>query len=318
MNKFTLILDSSQINCFLECPTLWYYQYVKRLILPVAGEKDDSSMDMGTYGHHLLAVYYRKRRLGISFNDAVEASFNFDIDNHTCSKCNCDVSNHKLIDSIKLYECQQCHNCLLPAPAPKAFPLRQDLRQKVKNRLREYFLKYQANDFTAVSPESVEVGFSEPIYEDSQNLFVLEGRIDLIGQQQGLDLLVDHKFQLRKHNLYKKSIQFRNYALIAKKLMLIINYVRLSDKANDDTLVRDIASFTVPELLDWKKKLIQIFFDIKEAIQTQNFDQNWSSCSGKYGYPCSFATLCEEVNKDVVQLKERQLYEVKTSIWRPW
>src|SRR5690348_15830065 len=85
------------------------------------------------------------------------------------------------------------------------------LSQQVKTRFREYCYTYINNDVIPASPEHVEVGFSEVVYESASRLYLLEGRIDIMGTLQGLNTIVDLKFQGRTRELYKKSIQFRNY-----------------------------------------------------------------------------------------------------------
>jgi hypothetical protein len=318
MSKFTLVLDSSQISMYLECPQLWYNKYVLKLE-PNQTQPADA-MNAGTYGHKLLDIYYRlRRRGGLSLNSIVEVCFAYDPDNDTC-ECGCAKDLHKVIPSINITECQRCKKCLKFRPHP--FPLNQENRYTVRNRFRDYVFKYQDNDFMAHSEDSVEVGFSEPIYEDSENLFVLEGRIDLMGTIQGLSTIVDHKFQLRSHKLYKKSVQFRNYALISKTLMMFINYIRLSKKIDDTTLVRDPVVFTIPELLEWKKKLIGIYMRIKKDLlevgPSGGLWHNWSACPGKYNYECQFTTLCEENDPTMLEIKKNQLYTIKEETWRPW
>lgn len=320
MAKFTLVLDSSQITNFLECPEQWNNQYQKRLFL--VGAIPSEAMNAGTYGHKILDLYYKDKYQGLAFNEAAARAMSYDPDKDTC-ECGCSVDSHKYLSLINLTECQRCKHCL--AFRPKHFELDTSIRMAVQNRLREYFFTYQSNDFKPLSEQHVEVGFSEAIFEDDSNLFVLEGRIDLIGTIQGLNCIVDHKFQLSRHYLYEKSIQFKNYALISKTLMVFINYIRLSKSVDKTTLQRVPVSFTVPELLVWKQELIKIFFRVKQAILNSNFEKCWASCKG-YGKTytiedpkyCIYRTLCEEYNEDMKVIKEKQLYQIKEDVWRPW
>jgi hypothetical protein len=301
MSKFTLVLDSSQISTFSECATLWNYQYNKRLVPAVI--KPNEAMNAGTYGHKLLDIYYRLKRRGCPLNDILTACLEYDPDKDTC-ECGCSKEHHKIIELIALEECQRCHRCLKFRPRP--FPLSSDVRIQVRTRLKDYFMKYANTDFMPLSEGHVEVGFSEPIYEDDENLFILEGRLDAIAQQQGLNMIVDHKFQFKQHWLYPKSIQFKNYALVGKICLLMINYIRLHKQLTDETLARVLVSFTVPELLAWKKELISIYFRIKQAQLLSTYDRNWYSCKGysetyKIDEPryCIYNKLCEEFNSDM-------------------
>lgn len=319
MNKFTLVLDSSQISTYLECPMLWYYQNVKHLMPSFLSVQDTSPMNAGTYGHKLLDLYYRNRFRGLNLNDAAAAAFSYNPDTDSC-ECGCSLDSHKLIPLLNIRECHRCKHCYNFKAKP--FTLDMQTRIAVQNRLREYFYTYQSNDFSIPSQEYVEVGFSEPIFENDEDLFVLEGRIDLLPSLQGLDCIVDHKFQMRRHQLYSKSVQFRNYALVAKRKLLIINYIRLAKAASNENLVRELVNFTVPELLDWKQKLIHIFRRVKQTILDAENGiqpvQNWSACPGRFNYQCNYTQLCEEPQQAVRDLKEKQLYQINPNPWRPW
>jgi hypothetical protein len=273
-------------------------------------------MNAGTYGHHLLDIYYAQRRRGLSLNDAAATAFQYDPDKETC-QCGCNYRDHKRIELLNIEECQHCKinkRCIHFVPRP--FELDLSTRQAVQTRVREYFFTYQHNDFQSIAEE---VGFSEIIFEDDSNLFVLEGRIDLIATLQGLDCIVDHKFQMRQHQLYQKSVQFRNYALVCKKLLLIINYIRLHKAVGKETLVRELVNFTVPELLAWKQKLIGIFFRVKSALTlAPALEQNSSACPGRFNYKCSYIALCDEPNPEVALRKQQQLYRINENPWRPW
>jgi hypothetical protein len=167
------------------------------------------------------------------------------------------------------------------------------------------------------SPDFVEVGFSEPIYEDSDRLYVLEGRIDLLGSLQGLNCVIDHKFQFRKRDLYRKTIQFRNYAMIIKRPMLIANYVGLTKKVDKDTFRRVISSFTAFEHNAWKQRLIRMFDKMAEAISHEYYEQRWSACPGKFGHECQFTTLCEESNSQLIEIKKATMFKQRAE-WKPW
>ncbi len=322
MTKYTLVLDSSQISLFLECPLQWYLRYVKRLV-PSGAPTDNIYMNAGTYGHKLLEIYERSRLKGINLNDSMQKAFDFDPDTDVC-ECGCNREHHLYLEVIQVTECQRCGKCI-GGFKPKPFQLNQDERFAMRNRVRDYIFKWKDNEIVPLSEKHIEVGFSEPIYEDDENLFVLEGRVDLIGKLQGLECIVDHKFQFKRQWLYEKSLQFKNYALVCKKLMFIINYIRMAKTIDNNTFDRTLISFSVPELLAWKKKLIQIFFSIKDARLKGSYEQRWSACKG-YGETydktatkyCKYTTLCEEPNDDMRLIKENTLYQVNPVEWRPW
>ena len=154
---------------------------------------------------------------------------------------------------------------------------------------------------------------------------MLEGRIDLLATLQGLNCVVDHKYQMSTHYLYPNSIQFKNYALISKQTMFIVNYIRLGKKLNPDSMFRDPINFSVPKLLEWKQKLIKIYFDIKESIVNNKFEQKWNNCAGNYKtYSkeelrfCWYNPLCESEDVKLKERAEKMLYTIKKDTWRPW
>jgi hypothetical protein len=280
MSKLTLILDSTQLATFLECPTEWRYSFHENLT-PAAVEPNISIL-MGTFGHALMDIYYKSKAQGLSVPQARDAAMDW----------------------------------LVPNDHP-AFALDKLNQAIVRNRFNEYVCTFAQNDFSATSPEHVEVGFSEPIYESADRLYVLEGRLDLIGDFNNLNTVIDHKFQLRRCNLYKKSIQFRNYAMVAKKNMLVINYVGLTKGVTKDTFQRDIASFTPIEHQVWRQRLIQVYDRIADCLLSDSYPQRWDSCAGKYGHPCVFTPLCEEWDKQLIQIKKKEVYTQKPE-WHPW
>src|SRR5215467_5546445 len=163
MSKFSLVVDSSQISSFLECPQLWTNYYQKKLE-PAHFQPQDEAMDMGTYGHKLLDIYYRARFRGLSLNQATELcnAYNPDID--ICD-CGCGHEFHCPTQIAGIEECKRCKKCIKFRPHP--LPLTQPVRQAVLKRFREYCYKYQQDDFQPLSEQHVEIGFSEVIYEDS-------------------------------------------------------------------------------------------------------------------------------------------------------
>lgn len=292
MSKFTLVLDSTQLNSWLECPQRWNYMYQEHLVPKAFVEKE--ALNAGAYGHKLLDVYYKGR------------------------------SQSKQLGEI-----------LTEASCVETGELKRETKCQVDQRFKEYIFNYMSNDFEALSENHVEVGFSHPIFEDSENLFILEGRIDLIGTWQGMPCIVDHKFQMMQHWLYTKGVQFKNYALVAsetfdKSSTMIVNYIRLHKIITNETFHRELITFTKPMLSEWKNSLIGIFFNIKKSMKNangdgSNYDKNWHACQGSYttfnrDEPnfCFYNPLCESYSSDTKELKKHQLFKIKEEVWRPW
>lgn len=317
-NKQVLTLDSTQIEQFLVCPQLWSYSSRENLTLYEPGEKKEAML-MGTYGHAILDIFYKNMASGMNHAAALQAGFSYDPDVVTCT-CGHAKTAHSLKEDLAINflgimcSTDKC-NCTNFIPQP--FNLSTQNRALVKNRIRDYAYKWLGNDIMPDSPESVEVGFSHKLYEDDLRLYILEGRIDILGSIQGLSCIVDHKFQLRAHQLYQKSVQFRNYSLVTRKPMLVVNYIRLAKTITEDTLSRDIISFSPIEWQWWQGQLVNIYDRILASKQNGTYGQNFSACRGQYGYPCEFTQLCEcSYNPTLVELK-KSAYKQKEP-WRPW
>ncbi len=278
--KRALILDSTQIDAYLTCPRYWYYGHAKQLVR--ADAEPPRPIMMGTYGHKLLEIYYKAKLDG------------------SCTNLS------QSIDKVLSFN-----------PPINILPLEPTDREAVKKAFRLYAYTYSASDIKPLMEDTVEIGFSHKLYEDDSWIYILEGRIDLIGTLIGETLFMDHKFQLRSKNLYKKAIQFRNYALASDKLLGVINYIRLTKEVTKDTFNRELISFTKPELAWWRCELISIYHNIRESIESAHYKQNWSACSGKYGYECEFTQLCEERSIESRKVRESAFYKIKEE-WKPW
>ncbi len=280
MSKLTIIADSTALALYDECPMKWNLE-VKEGLEPILHGINEPML-MGEYGHSLLQIKYKMQAQGYNLQNAIEAAAAYDPDSQV-----------------------------------KPFALSRDRRAEVFNRFREYCYTYINNDFVANSPESVEVGFSEPIFESSDRLYVLEGRLDLKGTFAGLHCIVDHKFQMRMRELHRKMIQFKNYAMINKMNMLIINYIRLTKKVDTTTFVRDVASFTPAAHEVWHRRLIGIYNRMAESLLHDSYEQRWSSCSGKFGYGCNFSDICEQWDHSVIDNLKKTQFQKKEE-WKPW
>ena len=295
MSRKILILDSSQLQQYGECPQMWHLSNEENL---VASNEIRDDFAMGTYGHKLMELYYTE------------------LYNKTLDHAIAVINNYKL---------------------PEGYPLSHERRETVFNRFRDYWMKYttvgdilvgarpkniltiDATGFPAeqtVMEPLVEKGFSYPLFDTSEYLFVLEGKIDLIGWMSGVELFMDHKFQTRSHSLYPKSIQFRNYSLVTGFKTGIINYVRLHKNLEKDTLERKIISFAPGELSDWKTELIDTFIAISKKIGKEQY-KNRASCVGRYGYTCQYVKICDERELVTINAIKETMYKKKDE-WKPW
>ena len=326
MSKRTLIVDSTQIQAFLECPQYWAYNYRQHLA-PRQVELKDVMMQ-GSYGHKLLEIYYKNRASGLQMKESLDGAISFDIDSETNCKCGHAEQWHKDLDigGRSLPICSQCTgtpNYSHPFD-PQPFPLSQPLRLQVIDKVRMYVMTNSINDFQAHSPSTVEVGFSEPIYEDCEHLFILEGKIDLLGLLGTQEVIVDHKFQSRAHTLYKKAVQFRNYSMVSGRLYMLINYIRFA-RTTEKPFERALVSFSQEEHKWWRGELVKIYKSMLHHLDNSSASglygpdsHNWGHCKGDWGRPCEYSTLCEERGNERVKLVLIENNFTKKEEWRPW
>jgi len=259
MSRFTLALDSTQLSDYCFCPTYWKLHHQQKL---TARREVRTALDYGTILHGLLERYYIKRYQKNSIEDS------------------------------RAYAVQQFEQY------KKDFKLPKEDFDFLRQRFLEYTLFYRDADFNVIGrggKPAVEVGFSYPIVDTPDFLFVLEGKIDLIAREEARIYFIDHKTQSRKYSHYGKRIQFRNYALAMGCSWICVNYIGTQQKVTKDTFRRELHHITREELNDWRKKLTRLFYKIAHSIMLDSFDENYNSCEGRFGHPCQFAPICEQI-----------------------
>lgn len=328
-NKIVITRDSTQITDFLTCQQYWAYRHADRLV-PIRAEKPDGKKDdaktMGTFGHLLLERYYRAMACEALQSAAMANALAFDVDVMKC-ECRHDLELHtrpqptdaNIIVPFGTTDFCADVNCPCVHWNPKKLELDESSRTRVRNRLKDYwYTRSLGHDFIPDSPESIEVGFSELLYEDCERMYILEGRIDMLASLVGTKCVVDHKFQLRRKSLYTRAIQCRNYALVTGRPLFIYNMIRLADKVDGQTFERPIASFTSDYLAWWKLRLINIFHKMYLAeVEGEEYERNESMCTNKYGYECEYTPLCDEIHEESRAAQQRTLYQIG-EVWRPW
>lgn len=302
MSKITVVLDSSQLDAFGQCPEMWNNGYLQRLGL-IGSYKD--ALLMGTAGHKMLDVFYKGVSSGMKPHEARDKALDEPIPSGT---------KFIIVDGDKPIFLDGVHE----VEDPIVFALESPDYDIVKARFKDYYMTWAANDFMIRRPEDVEIGFSELIYEDDEKIYVLEGRIDLLAELQGMTVVADNKFQLRKRELYGKSIQFRNYTMVTGRKTFVVNYVRLTKKVDETTFQRQVISFLPSEIDWWRGQVKEMFDHVYIDMMFGTFERRWNACSGKFGYPCEFTKLCESCHnpREYTNIKS-QYYQIKSE-WRPW
>ena len=301
--KQILILDASQISTAYECNEKYNLSY--RQNLTQISDSLDEPVDAGTYGHKLLEVYYKNLNQGV--NVAVAKALAIDINK---------LKEHFVSD------------------------LTPDMIKRVKERFGNYWMHYHDKDIREldiirkqklviesngngefidkiIQEPLIEKGFSVPLLDTPEYLFVLEGKIDMIARTLLGVSFIDNKWQFRERDLYPKSVQFKSYALATGLKTGMINYIRLKKNFDETTLQRQPISFNPMELNYWKQELIEFYIKIAKSIRVGEWSHNWDLCAGKFGYKCMFTSICEEYNPRIRESLKKVNFR-KRKEWKPW
>lgn len=165
-------------------------------------------------------------------------------------------------------------------------------------------------------PAAVEVGFSKIIHDSPLFLFILEGRIDLIVENDKEKIFVDHKSQSRVYDHYKFDPQFCSYALALGSSRGIINYIGTQDKVTENTFRRTPLFFSTQQIKIWEEELIDWFRQMAMMLMANKYQKRRTSC--KEGtQECLYTTICEQPNNNLTQIMIKSHYE-EVEPWQPW
>lgn len=295
--KKIIALDSSQLNQYMKCPLSWAYAYRENLMLTGAAR---DALDRGSIMHLYLDAFYKIKDYHQSdMNNRLSAA------NSICFK--------------------------VRETALREFPDMAEGLPFIEKRFIEYVTYYTNRDLTPLVNAGVtacELGFSKPLYEDDEYLFLVEGKIDLlhIDQNSKEMIVVDHKTQSRVNNLYDYRPQVLTYCWAAKCNYFMYNYVGLQEDKNGALLKNDNlfrrSVISVPDwmLTRWENHMLEIFWEITsvETMKDTNIHKNLGSCAGAFdSSPCQFHYLCETKDDNMRQHLKAFKYEVRPT-WEPW
>jgi hypothetical protein len=335
MSRQILVLDSSQIAAWGECNQYWNLKYNENL---TSSNEIREDMAAGTYGHKLLELYYTNIALGLKTADAWHDANMF----HAKGDFPLSIAKREFVHKrCWEYVCVYAQNDIIPLmgqPEKRIVfgPHLSSMDHEFCVRCgmnREQVINQGPLGVCPQNPETklfpkplVEQGFSYPLLDTPEYLFVLEGRIDVMATlNNGSNGIVDHKFQGRERSLYGKSIQFRNYAMVSDFNYVVVNYIRLHQAISEKTFVRDTIYYSSLEKQIWKRRLIEKYKKIAhdrevaaQKIGHSAFEKEESACSGKFGYPCEFTKICND-NFDLVSIQAvKEQFFKKREVWKPW
>lgn len=166
-------------------------------------------------------------------------------------------------------------------------------------------------DFLKFRPMAIEAGFSKIIHEDNENIFILEGRLDLVTTQNSEILVGDTKTQAYKYDIYEFNNQVFAYLWALGANKFFYNYITLTLKPE---VRREVMYFSNEQIEAWRIETVKWYKRVKESLQTKEFPQSRNSCTDKFGL-CEFARICEFPNDNMKQwiikseFKQRKQYK---------
>lgn len=269
-----LRLDSQILSAMSRCPRMAEYRFVQNLIRK---EGENEKLLMGSAVHLGLEHYYLAQKDNLPFAERVERGLE------------------------KAYAFME----------EKGLP--SDKRDTVMNTLADYY-KYRRDDRMIIL--EVEVPFSSPIYEgkdfQGEDIRILyEGKIDLIADEAGERVVIDHKTTSVNYDPLDLRTQFLGYAW-ATGCRVVVNRVGFQKTLKpeekfrrfymkyDQNLIHDFETYVISKALEWANHL-----------QDEFFPQNFASCDAKYG-PCTYVNLC----RYPTLIDETKRFEF--SIGEPW
>jgi hypothetical protein len=302
-NKYILTLDASQIKHFDGfCNLAWAYRYRENLQL---SDQKTAAMDSGTLIHLLLEYYYNSlatsKDLWFSQNDAV-SKFRQE------------------------------------APWKKSNTIFEDTYiEFLLKRFFQYVAYWEGRElkpFLVNNIPATELGFSKILYEDSETIFVVEGKIDLVNiiqenSEERILAITDHKSQEREAHYYNFRPQMLTYAWAARDLGVqygIINYFGLQKAYIDKkTFRRDTMRIPSFMLERWEQYMMQVFLKIMKLDQAApdipseiKYEKRLTSCAGAFEtHPCVYTQLCECSSKEQIEnIKNFKFHKIEK--WQPW
>ena len=157
--------------------------------------------------------------------------------------------------------------------------------------LSDYQQTYKEDNW---KPIAVEKGFSKILYEDENNLFIYEGRPDLIASTGKEIIVVDHKTRSTSFDLYPHNNQVYGYLWAAQGDTFVYNYLTLTKTPKFN---RAPFQFSKNQIQAWVDNTIENLFRLKADIERKKFPRTLN-CRSVYGL-CEYAPICEQPTEAV-------------------
>lgn len=288
-------VDSSKLDTLKLCPRKFYYRYEKHLV-PNEGKRDNALMFGGAM-HKALDTLYR----GTAF------------DKVRCPLC-----------TDGCFRCKG--NPILRISATFLVHYTDDLEDPKEIRtvdrglelLVGYLTKWRREPFRVLE---VERPF-ELVFDAKSGSFKYIGRIDLIIDQEGVPMTLDHKTTTRFGMVFdagfKLSGQFTGYMKGGGKLIgreissALVNAIRVTTKIDDTSYARLYTYRTPSEFDEWEEEVCLAVDRIKEMRTTGVWPKSSPFACGAYNRVCEYYALC------IAGEQTRQTLMESAYLIQPW
>lgn len=247
-------IDSQVLTSVSHCPLRAKYTFIDRL----KPREENKNFTMGTAVHLGLETYYRMLKQREKFETRVEAALN--------------VAQEYMLSETMLEP--------------------EDVRTVLRT-LKEYF-DHRASDKLII--HEVETPFSKILYEGKdltgEDITILyEGKIDLIAEDEE-KRVYDHKTTSRNFEPTDLTNQFIGYHW-ATNLPVVINRIGFQASLKPEQKFKRFFLRFTPETVEaWQEFAVMKSLELAYYIECGRFPQNFASCDGKFGFPCTYINLC--------------------------
>lgn len=289
IQKQILALDSHSLSYYQHCPEEYRY----KALVQIEQVNTKNAFVQGTYWAKMLEIYYRAR---IKYESKWKQAGTYNDKMSALSK--------RLGRSANTYA---------------GFT---DIEQNLwSTRIQLYHKTFYRENWI---PLAVETGFSFVLYEDSEYLFIYEGRPDLImsiidpfNNSKRVTAVCDHKTRAMNRDLIDFNNQVNGYLCATQANYFFYNYCgKQMEGGPAKYFQRQLVLRPQPVLERWKLNTIQWYLKIAHSIRHNKFDLSMQ-CTGQYG-PCDFVKLCSANDKLEYDSVMNSSFKKREREWKAW
>jgi len=162
---------------------------------------------------------------------------------------------------------------------------------------QEYQLFHQNESWQVLG---VEEAFAKVLYEDEKLdlRIIVQGKIDLRVQQQGITILVDHKKISQNRTPVERNNQILTYCFATEARDFIINQIGTQKSLKTkDKFQRPYFNISEHQIGEWMESTIYSAFEIVRCYERNYFPARLTGCNYQ-GHKCEFYNVCQSKQED--------------------